>query len=52
MTLTPSERAQLYRRHGLLVCIETRGVAVCRDATGERKAYAIDHLRHVLREVA
>jgi|AntDeeMinimDraft_6_1070357.scaffolds.fasta_scaffold64297_2 hypothetical protein len=52
MRLTITERAALKRLHGLTVCIETGGVAVCRDAAGERKEYAIDHLRHVLREVA
>ena len=47
-TLTITERADLKRLHGLTVCREVEGVAHCVDANGDRRQFAIDHLRSVL----
>ena len=46
--LTRQERATLKRLHGLTVTREVGGVAYCVNAEGERKEYAVEHLRSVL----
>ena len=46
--LTITERATLKRLHGLTVTREVEGVAHCCTAEGERKQFAVDHLRSVL----
>ena len=49
MTLTYTDRAILARM-GCIVCIESGGVATCRLSDGRRVQYAVEHLRHIVRE--